>query len=102
MESELTMVDPIGSKFGNVAAATPVSPLRPVQRVANATKQAEASVAAASLVTARDLAAKPPVDADRVARIKKAVEDGSFPIVPTTIADRLLAFKLNWKPDEPA
>lgn len=98
------MVDPIGSKLGTVAAATPVQPVRPTQRVAPAaTPQAEASVAASSLVaTSRELSAKPPVDAERVARIKKAVEDGKFPIVPTTIADRLIAFKLNWKPDDAA
>ena len=104
MESELTMVDPIGSKLGTVAAATPVAPPRAVQPVATpAAAAGEASVAASSLVTtARDLAAKPPVDAERVARIKRAVEDGRFPIVPTTIADRLIAFKLNWKPDDAA
>ena len=48
---------------------------------------------------ARALAASPPVDTDRVATIKKAIAEGRFPILPTTIADRLLAFKLRWHPD---
>lgn len=52
--------------------------------------------------TAAALAASPPVDADRVATIKKAIADGKFPILPTTIADRLLALKLQWNPNEPA
>ena len=37
------------------------------------------------------LAAKPPVDDERVAQIKKAIANGTFPILPATIADRLLA-----------
>jgi negative regulator of flagellin synthesis FlgM len=45
---------------------------------------------------ARELAASPPVDADRVARIRKAIQEGRFPITPATIADNLLALKLDW------
>lgn len=62
-----------------------------------------ADTQAASLSeTIRTMASKPPIDADRVARIRRAVEDGSFPISPATIADRMLALKLNWKPNDPA
>ncbi|HSX53700.1 MAG TPA: flagellar biosynthesis anti-sigma factor FlgM, partial [Sphingomonas sp.] len=43
-----------------------------------------------------------PVDAERVARIKKAIADGNFPLVPSTIADRLLALKLQWNPNDAA
>ena len=51
---------------------------------------------------ARAMAAAPPVDHERVARIRKAIEDGRFPILPATIADRLLAFSLEWNPHDPA
>ncbi|MEZ0497265.1 flagellar biosynthesis anti-sigma factor FlgM [Sphingomonas sp. IW22] len=98
----MAMVDPIGSKLNKVALA-PVAPVKAAARVAPAADaKVEAGAASSMVATARDLASTPPVDSDRVARIRKAVADGSFPIVPTTIADRLLAFKLNWKPDEPA
>ncbi|MGE7205820.1 flagellar biosynthesis anti-sigma factor FlgM [Sphingomonas sp. NPDC019816] len=45
---------------------------------------------------ARTLAAQPPVDQDRVAAIKKAIADGNFPILPATIADQMIALKLDW------
>lgn len=51
---------------------------------------------------ARELAAAPPVDAEHVARIRRAIADGTFPILPATVADRLLAFKLNWTGDDQA
>jgi negative regulator of flagellin synthesis FlgM len=51
---------------------------------------------------ARQLAATPPVDLERVTRIKKAIADGSFPVVSSTVADRLLALKLEWNPNEQA
>ncbi|KTW01433.1 hypothetical protein NS355_00550 [Sphingomonas yabuuchiae] len=45
---------------------------------------------------ARTLAAQPPVDMDRVAQIKKAIANGDFPILPATIADQMIALKLDW------
>jgi len=45
---------------------------------------------------AKALAASAPVDKDRVATIKRAIQTGTFPILPATIADRLLALKLEW------
>ena len=44
----------------------------------------------------------PPVDAARVAEIRKAIADGTFPILPATIADRMLALKLDWTSHEKA
>ncbi len=32
-----------------------------------------------------------PVNAERVARIRKALEDGTYPTVPTTVADAIIA-----------
>jgi negative regulator of flagellin synthesis FlgM len=97
------MVDPIGNKAGAVAdrRIAPVAPTAPVEvakPVSNEVKTVEST--AAELSSA--MAAKPPVDSERVARIRKAVEDGKFPIYPTTIADRLLALKLEWSPNDAA
>jgi len=36
-------------------------------------------------------AGAPPVDAERVAVIRKAVESGTYPVVPTKIADAIIA-----------
>ncbi|HEX8300349.1 flagellar biosynthesis anti-sigma factor FlgM [Sphingomonas sp.] len=95
------MVDPIGIKTGAVVAR-PVSSVNALSKVAEARPvQPAAPVVqtAASELTA-SLAAKPPVDVERVAKIKKAIEDGNFPLVPSTIADRLLALKMQWKPND--
>lgn len=35
--------------------------------------------------------AKPPVDGERVAQIRKAVEEGTYPLLPYRIADELIA-----------
>jgi negative regulator of flagellin synthesis FlgM len=45
---------------------------------------------------AADLAATPPVDTDRVAQIRQAIRDGSYPIMPARIADSLIASRLEW------
>ena len=34
---------------------------------------------------------QPPVDADRVALIRKAIETGAYPIIPAKIADAMIA-----------
>ena len=94
------MVDPIGFKPASLASRlTPVAPVASVRSAEGATQAATTS-AAASLTEAA--AASAPVDADRVARIKKAIADGNFPLVPSTIADRLIALKLQWNPNDAA
>jgi negative regulator of flagellin synthesis FlgM len=96
-------MDPIGSKPIAKLGLAPVTPAAPVARISDvATPQTTQAASSSMVATARELAAKPPVDAERVAKIKQAIADGKFPLVPSTIADRLIAFKLNWKPDEPA
>ena len=39
---------------------------------------------------------KPPVDDDRVAEIRKALEDGTYPLVPTKIVDALIAARVGF------
>lgn len=51
---------------------------------------------------AAELAAKPPVDSDRVQQIRRAIANGTFPILPATVADRLLAVRYEWLDRDPA
>ncbi|MET0307200.1 MAG: flagellar biosynthesis anti-sigma factor FlgM [Sphingomonas sp.] len=97
------MVDPIGIKTGTVVDRRPVSvgavpSVEPVKTVASEPQAVESTAAEMS----QTMAAQPPVDSDRVARIRKAVQEGRFPIYPSTIADRLLALKLEWNPNDKA
>ncbi|WP_326523266.1 flagellar biosynthesis anti-sigma factor FlgM [Sphingomonas sp.] len=98
------MVDPVGIK--TVSASRPlaaVAPASAVQVPQPATQQVQAQAAPSSLqALTKPAASAPPVDVERVAKIKKAIQDGSFPLIPSTIADRLLALKLEWNPNEPA
>lgn len=94
------MVDPIGIKTGvtartvsSVNALNKVMETRPVESVTPVVQTA------ASELT-RSMASTPPVDLDRITKIKKAIEDGNFPLIPSTIADRLLALKLQWNPND--
>lgn len=100
------MVDPIGIKAGAVADRRPVSVDAPAAPAAPAPVKAVApqpkAVETAAAEISRSMASQPPVDAERVARIKKAIEDGRFPLVPSTVADRLLALKMQWSPHDPA
>lgn len=51
---------------------------------------------------ARTLAAEPPVDVDRVKRIKEAIAAGKFPLSPSTVADALIAAKYEWMSNDQA
>jgi len=97
------MVDSIGTKTGAVAdrRAVPVEPAAKVAAVRPVASDTPAVRSAAAEI-AGEQAARPPVDVDRVSRIRKAIQDNKFPLSPSTIADRLLAFKLDWKSREPS
>ncbi len=91
------MIDPIGVKPATVQGnrvdpreTAKVAPLQPVRA------SQPAVVETSARETARALAARPPVDAERVQQIKKALEDGRYPIVPARIADRMIAAQLRW------
>ncbi|WP_109808053.1 flagellar biosynthesis anti-sigma factor FlgM [Sphingosinithalassobacter portus] len=99
------MVDPIGIRNGTAIdrRSAPVGPADPVaaaRKLAN--RDSEAAEAPAATLLSRAMAAKPPVDSERVAEIRRAVASGNFPLVPSTIADRLLALKMNWDSNEQA
>ena len=97
------MVDPIGIKTSAVASQRTVSVAATQAAAApKAVKGDTKPVETESAELAAAMGADAPVDADRVARIKKAIEEGRFPTVPSTIADRLLALKMQWNPNDPA
>jgi len=39
---------------------------------------------------------KPPVDTDRVSQIREALKDGTYPLVPTKIADAIIAARVGF------
>lgn len=55
-------------------------------------RQVSADKAEATYVKSDALdAGQAPVDTDRVTQIRKAIEQGSYPILPTTVADAIIA-----------
>lgn len=97
------MVESIGSLLSGSGSVTRVAAPAAAPVVETVVQQGEqgstpTSVAADIQLSgiAKALAAEPPVNSDRVAEIKKAIANGSFPILPATIADRLIALSMNW------
>lgn len=55
-------------------------------------RQVSADKAEATYVKSDALdAGQAPVDTDRVTEIRKAIEQGNYPILPTTVADAIIA-----------
>ncbi len=75
---------------GAVPAPAPTPP------IASDTAQTESNALAKSMASAA------PVDADRVSEIRHAIANGTFPILPATIADRLLALRMEWNSNDKA
>jgi negative regulator of flagellin synthesis FlgM len=92
------MIDPIGVKPGTVQGGRVET--RDPAKVASldAVRAPQPAVVAESSVrdTARALASRPPVDAERVQMIKRALQEGRYPIVPAKIADRMIAAQMRW------
>lgn len=65
----------------------------PVERVSAVRKHADqaTSAEAMSSVTALTAGEQAPVDGDRVAQIRKAIQDGTYPVLPVEIADGIIA-----------
>ncbi len=95
------MVDPISTRIvtggdASITSSVRVSAAAAPAPVARHEEPAAVVVKAGSL--AQELASSAPIDLDRVARIKKAIDQGTFPILPATVADRLIALKFDWHP----
>ncbi len=55
------------------------------------TGQPRAAAPEAPIASTHVFAGEPPVDTDRVAEIRKAVENGTYPIMPARVADAMIA-----------
>lgn len=97
------MVDRVGQKASDRAVARVLATVAatPAPAVGRGPTAPTADIAVVS-GTAAQLAAKPPVDTERVAQIKRAIANGTFPISPATIADRMLALRYDWIAHDPA
>lgn len=102
------MVDPLGTPIGSRPVATKARATAAAAAAQAASSSSEAAPAARDTPTtptlslqsvARELASSAPVDLERVARIRQAIQNRTYPILPETIADRLIALKLNWRPE---
>lgn len=88
------------SKLSAVGAPRAVTAGERAQIEARTPAAAPASAGAAAAgvsleVSAPVEAATPPVDAERVQQIKAALRDGSYPLVPTKIADAMIAAQVS-------
>jgi negative regulator of flagellin synthesis FlgM len=88
----MTPIDPAKLKAAQrlqTGSVTPLQRAAPIRSVASAPGgSAQAPAAALNSASAGTNA---PVDADRVVEIRKAVEQGSYPLLPTRIADAMIA-----------
>lgn len=102
------MVDAIGPKTVSTAdrladrivASTTLASTGSVATVANAaSKPGEATRQQLELsAIAFDFGKDAPIDSKHVEDVRRAVRNGTYPLTPDTIADRMLALKLNWSP----
>lgn len=96
-------MDPIGTRPVHSANRTQGVTVPRAARTAAPVDGEDANSVEASAIALSETAAKsPPVDTDRVAQIRAAISNGTFPIQPPQIADRLIALKLNWSPHDQA
>jgi negative regulator of flagellin synthesis FlgM len=93
------MVDSIGTQ-GVTAQDRLVVPVTPTaQTAATTAKPSEAAPKELALTTlAADFGKPSAAEEARVDEVRRAVRDGTYPITPETIADRMLALKLYWSP----
>jgi len=102
------MVDPIGIRPGTIAerrtapisdsvtSATTTPSVVKVAEVASVSTGSE-TIEIGAKAAAKQMAASPPVDQERVEQIRSAIAKGRFPIVPALIADRIIAYKEGWR-----
>tara|TARA_A100001391_G_scaffold7621_8_gene5022 strand:+ start:36010 stop:36324 length:315 start_codon:yes stop_codon:yes gene_type:complete len=79
---------PLGAEAQRTVSSAPTA------TDASAAAPASAPRAEAEMVTrSESLSAGPvpPVEADRVAQIREAVKDGTYPLVPASVADAMIA-----------
>lgn len=82
---------PVGAIQVKTVAATK-APLAPAPSALAEAQAAPGTSAAAQIATSD--AVKPgeaPIDADRVTKIRHAIESGTYPVIPAKIADAMIA-----------
>ena len=79
---ELGASRPIGAVDVRVTRQAPAPAEQPVQ-----TETPSATVALSTALEAGDA----PINSDRVATVRRAIESGNYPIVPAKIADAMIA-----------
>jgi negative regulator of flagellin synthesis FlgM len=81
----------LGGPHASVGAVRPVSAASP--RGGSATSGAKLAKPEDPVVERSNALdpAQPPIDADRVAQVRRAIERGDYPIVPAKVADAIIA-----------
>lgn len=97
------MVEPIGSKAGAIAdrRIAPIGRTAPVEAARPVASEAPLVQSTATQLAA-DLAAQPPVDTARVARLRTAIAEGRYQSDPQAVADRMLSLRAEWNADDQA
>jgi negative regulator of flagellin synthesis FlgM len=91
------------SKLQGVSSARSLSETdrtQPTARMASAsTDQAKQAAARGVSIEVRSEvdAVTPPIDRERVEQIRAALQDGSYPLVPTKIADAMIAAQISFE-----
>jgi negative regulator of flagellin synthesis FlgM len=90
-EIKLGPVPQVGASAIRVITAAPAGPARAVPASTNgATTSTTEGAPGASATQALD-AGGPPVDAERVQSIRRAIEHGSYPLIPARVGDAMIA-----------
>lgn len=79
---------PVGAVRTNTA--TPAQAIASAPAPASSSASAETPVAAVQTSQALD-PGKPPVDENRVSVIRNAIQKGTYPLLPTKVADAMIA-----------
>jgi len=89
----MTPIDPaklIKTQRPQASVVAPLSRPAPAAPLENSAGSPRAPAMVPTL-TGMTAGAEPPVEIDRVQQIRKAIEDGSYPLLPTRIADGMIA-----------
>jgi negative regulator of flagellin synthesis FlgM len=83
----------LGPKGPHLVRSAPAVDARKVHKgPVGSERAAEVANAHSAVVRSRELdPGQPPVDAERVQQIRKAIEEGTYPIVPAKVADAMIA-----------
>lgn len=83
----------IGAKTGGLVRAICAADLRSVRHDGEASEKSSGPALTAPTVVRSDALdpGQPPVDAERIKQIRQAIEEGRYPIVPTKVADAMIA-----------